>query len=132
MTCACVIWRASCTDPWTRVLTVSVACAYSPLARALYSSLDTPLLKPQLDDNKRIEPEWYLPIMPMVLVNGADGIGTGWMTKIPNYNPREIVDNLRLMLGGDEPKPMVSRLCQCGVAWIHEGRASSAIGVSVM
>jgi len=27
----------------------------------------------------------------MVLVNGADGIGTGWMTKIPNFNPREIV-----------------------------------------
>jgi len=32
-----------------------------------------------------------MPILPMVLVNGADGIGTGWMTKIPNYNPREIV-----------------------------------------
>jgi DNA topoisomerase-2 len=41
-----------------------------------------------LDDNQRIEPEWYVPIIPMVLVNGADGIGTGWMTKIPNFNPR--------------------------------------------
>ncbi len=46
------------------------------------------MLNYQLDDNQKIEPEWYIPILPMVLVNGADGIGTGWMTKIPNYNPR--------------------------------------------
>ena len=43
----------------------------------------------------------------MVLVNGADGIGTGWMTKIPNYNPREIIENLYRMLDGGEPKPMM-------------------------
>ena len=42
----------------------------------------------------------------MVLVNGADGIGTGWMTKVPNYNPREIVKNLKKMLAGEEAKPM--------------------------
>lgn len=30
-----------------------------------------------------IEPEYYLPIIPMILVNGADGIGTGWSTNIP-------------------------------------------------
>lgn len=45
--------------------------------------------------------------MPMVLVNGADGIGTGWASKIPNYNPREIVENLLRMLEGREPKEMV-------------------------
>lgn len=43
----------------------------------------------------------------MVLVNGADGIGTGWMTKIPNYNPREIIENLQRMMEGADPKPMV-------------------------
>ena len=43
----------------------------------------------------------------MVLVNGADGIGTGWMTKVPNYNPREIVKNLKKMLAGGEAKPMI-------------------------
>ena len=43
----------------------------------------------------------------MVLVNGADGIGTGWASKIPNYNPREIVENLLRMLDGQEPKEMV-------------------------
>lgn len=68
-----------------------------------------PLLKHNYDDNQKIEPVWYIPIIPMVLVNGADGIGTGWMTKIPNYNPRQIVKNLKLMLDDEEPEPMVIR-----------------------
>lgn len=72
---------------------------------------DDPLLKYNKDDNQKIEPEWYIPIIPMLLVNGADGIGTGWMTKIPNYNPREIVKNIKRMLDGDDPLPMVGFYC---------------------
>lgn len=49
----------------------------------------------EFEDNQKIEPVYYLPIIPMLLVNGAEGIGTGWSTKIPNYNPRDIVHNLR-------------------------------------
>jgi hypothetical protein len=37
----------------------------------------------------------------MVLVNGAEGIGTGWSTSIPNYSPRDIVANLRRLLAGE-------------------------------
>jgi len=48
-----------------------------------------------------------MPILPMVLVNGAEGIGTGWSTKIPNYDVREIVNNLRRMLDGQQPTVMV-------------------------
>ena len=61
------------------------------LFRMIFNPHDDAILKYLLDDNQRIEPEWYMPIIPMILVNGADGIGTGWMTRIPNYNPREIV-----------------------------------------
>ena len=43
----------------------------------------------------------------MVLVNGTDGVGTGWASKIPNYKPREIVENLLRMLEGLGPKEMV-------------------------
>ena len=68
---------------------------------------DDALLRHLYDDNQRIEPEWYCPILPMVLVNGADGIGTGWSTKIPNYDIREVVANLRRMLDGQDPLPMV-------------------------
>merc|ERR1719193_1696469 len=78
----------------------------SPLARHIFHENDEPLLKNNYDDNLKIEPEWYIPIIPMVLVNGADGIGTGWMTKMPNFNPREIVANIRRLIRGDELKVM--------------------------
>ncbi|XP_055594140.1 DNA topoisomerase 2 isoform X2 [Uranotaenia lowii] len=76
----------------------------SSLTRLIFHPLDDPLLEYQYDDNQKIEPTWYLPIIPMVLVNGCEGIGTGWSTKIPNHNPRDIIANIRRMLNGDEPK----------------------------
>ncbi|KAL4217342.1 DNA topoisomerase 2-beta [Mactra antiquata] len=75
----------------------------SPLARMLYNVNDEPLLNFLYDDNLRIEPEWYCPIIPTVLINGAEGIGTGWSTKIPNFNVREIVANVQRLLDGEEP-----------------------------
>lgn len=74
----------------------------SPLARKLFPILDDPLLNYLYDDNLKIEPEYYIPIIPTVLVNGAEGIGTGWSTKILNFNPREIVENIKRMLNGEE------------------------------
>lgn len=52
----------------------------------------------------------YAPIIPMILVNGAEGIGTAWATKIPNYNPRDIVDNLRRLINDEELHPMVNKI----------------------
>jgi len=75
----------------------------SPVTRTLFHPNDNDILKFQYDDGQRIEPEWYCPIIPMVLVNGADGIGTGWSTRIQNYNPRDIVANIRRMIAGEEP-----------------------------
>lgn len=71
----------------------------SPFARKIFSALDEPNLKHQYDDGKMIEPETFAPVIPMILVNGADGIGTGWSTSIPNYNPVEIVENLKKRMG---------------------------------
>uniref|UniRef100_A0A8C9UBH7 DNA topoisomerase 2 n=1 Tax=Scleropages formosus TaxID=113540 RepID=A0A8C9UBH7_SCLFO len=79
----------------------------SPLARLLFPATDDNLLKYNFDDNLRVEPEWYIPILPMVLVNGADGIGTGWSSRIPNYDVREIVSNIHRMLNGEDPLPML-------------------------
>ncbi|XP_017548359.1 DNA topoisomerase 2-alpha isoform X2 [Pygocentrus nattereri] len=79
----------------------------SPLTRLLFPSVDDNLLKYNYDDNMRVEPEWYIPIIPLVLANGADGIGTGWASRIYNYDIREIVSNIHRMLNGDEPLPML-------------------------
>eukprot|EP00887_Chlorella_sp_A99_P005643 scaffold1.g5643.t1 len=78
----------------------------APLTRHLFNEHDDRLLAYLSEEGQSIEPEWYMPILPTVLVNGAEGIGTGWSTSIPNYNPRDVVDNLKRMLGGEEPQPM--------------------------
>ncbi|XP_037134365.1 DNA topoisomerase 2-alpha isoform X2 [Syngnathus acus] len=79
----------------------------SPLARLLFPPVDDNLLNNNYDDNQRVEPEWYIPIIPTVLVNGSDGIGTGWASKIPNFDVREIVANVRRMLNGEGLLPML-------------------------
>lgn len=76
----------------------------SPLTRLIFHPHDDPLLQYQYEDSQRIEPLWYIPIIPMVLVNGCEGIGTGWSTKIANHNPRQIMRCLRQMIKGDEPE----------------------------
>lgn len=78
----------------------------SPFARRIFHADDTPLLTHNIDDGEVIEPEVYVPVVPLVLINGADGIGTGWSTSIPNYNPEDIVANLNRLMDGEEPVPM--------------------------
>lgn len=48
-----------------------------PMARVMYNPADDPLLKTQKEDNQWVEPEFYVPVIPLVLCNGAEGIGTG-------------------------------------------------------
>ncbi|XP_064439660.1 DNA topoisomerase 2-alpha [Mirounga angustirostris] len=79
----------------------------SPLTRLLFPPKDDHTLKFLYDDNQRVEPEWYIPIIPMVLINGAEGIGTGWSCKIPNFDIREVVNNIRRLMDGEEPLPML-------------------------
>lgn len=78
----------------------------SPFARKLFNPLDEPLLAYNTDDDHTIEPEAYVPVVPLVLINGADGIGTGWSSSIPNYNPEDVVENLKLMMDGEPMNPM--------------------------
>ena len=80
----------------------------SDMTQTLFNSDDTPLLDFLNDDGMQIEPEWYLPIIPMILVNGCEGIGTGYSTYIPSYNPKDIISNLIKMIDDENfiPHPM--------------------------
>merc|ERR1712100_361241 len=78
----------------------------SEITRTIFPESDDHLLEYLDDDGQSIEPKWYMPILPMVLVNGAEGIGTGWSTTIPNYNPIDIINNIRKLLKGEEPEGM--------------------------
>lgn len=49
----------------------------APITRSVFPIADDNLMKYQMEDGKVIEPDWYMPVLPMILVNGAEGIGTG-------------------------------------------------------
>lgn len=70
------------------------------ITRLVYPEDDMQVMDYQNDEGMIIEPTTYVPILPMVLVNGAEGIGTGWSTSIPQYNPIHIVANLKLLIKG--------------------------------
>ena len=80
--------------------------ALSPVARHLFNENDDNVLTFLAEEGQVIEPTFYLPIVPLSLVNGAEGIGTGWSTWIPMHNPDDIVANLKLMMQGGEPTRM--------------------------
>ena len=71
------------------------------LCRAIFSEQDDAILKYLDDDGFPVEPLFYAPIIPMVLVNGAKGIGTGFSTEILCYNPIEIIGYLKSKLLGE-------------------------------
>ncbi|KAG5564885.1 hypothetical protein RHGRI_000924 [Rhododendron griersonianum] len=73
----------------------------SPITRFLFPKDDDILLDYLNEDGQSIEPTWYMPIIPMVLVNGSEGIGTGWSSYVPKYSPRDIVANVRHLLNGE-------------------------------
>jgi len=73
----------------------------SSIARRVFHPADDNIVKYLNDDGQSIEPEWYIPVVPLSLINGCEGIGTGWSTSIPNYNPRDLVENLRRKLRGE-------------------------------
>jgi len=70
----------------------------SKITKLIFRPEDNILLKYIIEEGKQIEPENYYPIIPMCLVNGAKGIGTGYSTDIPCFNPYDIIDNLICMI----------------------------------
>ena len=74
----------------------------NPITRKIFMENDDNLLLYNVEEGLKIEPVWYAPIIPMVLVNGAEGIGTGWSTSVPEFNPIELAQNLIKKINGEE------------------------------
>ena len=69
--------------------------ALNPLTRAIFPKLDEPILDNLDDDGTLVEPEFYVPVIPMILVNGGKGIGTGFSYEGLSYNPEQIIKYLK-------------------------------------
>jgi len=68
------------------------------ITRCIFSDKDDHILNYLNDDGTIVEPQFYVPIIPMVLVNGTKGIGTGFSTEIMCYNPETIIQYLKAKL----------------------------------
>ena len=66
----------------------------------LFRKEDAAILDYLEDDGQSIEPTYYLPVVPLIAINGAKGIGTGFSTDIPSFDPKQIVALLRMKLQG--------------------------------
>lgn len=78
----------------------------SVAGRALFRDEDKPLLRYRTEDGYTVEPAWFLPVLPLVLLNGCAGIATGFSTFLPPFNPRDVLANVRRFLAGEEFQPM--------------------------
>lgn len=65
------------------------------ITRIIYQQTDDNILEYLNDDGLSVEPIFYAPIIPMILVNGSKGIGTGFSTDIMCYNPLHIIQYLQ-------------------------------------
>ena len=79
----------------------------SEITHKIFDKQDTPILKYCDDDGTPVEPVYYLPTIPILLVNGSMGVGTGWSTDIPSFNPVDIVANINRYLKGEAMKDMI-------------------------
>jgi DNA topoisomerase-2 len=63
----------------------------NPILRRLFREEDDIILSHVVDEGAVVEPHYYIGVVPPVLINGADGTGTGYKTLIPSYNPLDII-----------------------------------------
>ena len=81
------------------------------LTRIIYRQEDDAVLSYNDDDGQMVEPVYYAPAIPMILVNGSKGIGTGFSTDVMPHNPLQIIAYIRAMLkdggSGTADRPII-------------------------
>ena len=76
----------------------------SQSAKQLFKPVDDNILEWLDDDGQKIEPKFYLPVLPLVLINGAEGMGTGFSTYIMGYKPDDLKKRTLEILNGSKKK----------------------------
>lgn len=84
-----------------------ISVTVSDIIKKIFRKEDEAILEYNYFGDERLEPKLYLPVLPMALVNGTDGIGTGYATKIPNHSVKSVIACLRALLLGVDMPPLV-------------------------
>lgn len=75
--------------------------------RKIFKKDDDIILNHLYSDGQQIEPEYYIPILPSLLINGAKGVGTGYACNVLKYNPEDLKNNILTILKGKTPDPII-------------------------
>uniref|UniRef100_A0A6C0ADR2 DNA topoisomerase (ATP-hydrolyzing) n=1 Tax=viral metagenome TaxID=1070528 RepID=A0A6C0ADR2_9ZZZZ len=70
----------------------------NPITKYIFRKEDDGVLEYQEDDGFKIEPKVYYPILPTLLINGSEGIGTGFSTIVHNYSVNDLIEVVEDML----------------------------------
>lgn len=74
--------------------------ALSDIAKQLFDKTDNKLLVPQYFEGSYIEPMFFMPVFPVVLLNSSEGVSTGFSSKIYSRNPIEVIEYIKKKLSG--------------------------------
>lgn len=81
-----------------------VKTAITPYVTALFPESDMPVLRYRHEDGDQVEPQYFVPLIPMALVNSNSGIAVGFSTQFPSFHPLHLIDYLLSILDG-KPTP---------------------------
>lgn len=95
-------------DRGTHASTRYVHTCLEPITAALFNKEDLALLQPAIEDGEEAEPLFFVPVVPLLLINGAEGLGAGWSTTVHPRDPRAVFAATRAWVtadaaGGDGP-----------------------------
>jgi DNA topoisomerase-2 len=96
----------------SRLSSIPAAARYiftklTPEFRLLFKKEDDLIIDYNYDDEQQIEPKFYVPILPVVLLNGTQGIGTGFASKVLSYNPTDIKNDIISILKNEPRKKLI-------------------------
>ncbi len=81
-----------------------IECRLGEVAKLLlFDDMNQVKMVPNYDE-KVMEPLGLLPKLPLMLLNGAEGIGTGFSSVIPSFNHRDIIKSMIQVIETGSPR----------------------------
>lgn len=72
------------------------------IAKKLFLEIDNEILEKQVFEGDEIEPKFFVPIFPVMFLNGASGMSTGFSNEILPRNPVEVIEYIKKKIAGTE------------------------------
>lgn len=66
----------------------------------IFNKHDDPILIEQEFEGSTIEPKFFVPVVPLLLINGSEGVGTGFAQKILPRDPKDLRRAISTLLSG--------------------------------